>query len=462
MSPLFTCCALVLLKVHLSQALAKHYDDARHTHTHTSSQKQITEHDASNDAWAETTAWMISNGATVTPNIHGAPTQHAGNSVRGVVTTADLPKGNFLEIPSSLWINIDTFPNFRDVRLDQQECTSLSKDNQKQLKVSVGLASESRDTSKFAPYLSNLPTLEDYKAFHPRLADTELLAEFAGLPLVDNIKVMQTVDAQIQRCFKAWRKQKDSPVSDLTWDQVKLALQQFRTRCYGTNGGGSSLIPASDLMNTGSSANLNTEWGSGNSTHFVVATAKPLSHGTELMDSYCPTCDNTNFVLIWGIFLEDNAVQAANKDKAAPDSFCPAIRAKVEEALDTSPSHMAEVETNKWRAPRCKAATMNRPQGPLRCSLARLAWQTCSETPVQSMYRGDAAYDGDGGHKDAEAILSHSEVKGSWAALSDEELVKYLDLSARHRVHPRLTGQQIRKSPVATVQITADGYVRPT
>lgn len=90
-----------------------------------------------------------------------------------------------------------------------------------------------------------------------------------------------------------------------------------------------------------------------------------------------------------------------------------------------------QCEIRRWKAPRCKPeAVMNSDQGPIRCNLARLAWEYCSST---------------WGHKEAPSDRPPSvasslleEHTGHSPAFSFAELAKMYDRSARHSLHPDL------------------------
>merc|ERR1719158_2791078 len=99
---------------------------------------------------------------------------------------------------------------------------------------------------------------------------------------------------------------------------------------------------------------------------------------------------------IWGVFLEDNTVRIPEDDlkemqcitkkavsavalqggAAAPKQQpAPTIRETAMAALD--PDNLRDAVGKAWAAPRCRNDTVLGLQGPLRCSLARLAWEYC-------------------------------------------------------------------------------------
>lgn len=93
-----------------------------------------------------------------------------------------------------------------------------------------------------------------------------------------------------------------------------------------------------------------------------------------------------------------------------------------------------ECESNRLLAPRCKESS-ELPKGmrqiPLRCSLARLAWEYCSEE-----WGFDLQHDLSEERQDAPSLLEVGIEKSG--AKSSAELASLYDQSARHALHPRL------------------------
>merc|ERR1712232_995346 len=256
------------------------------------------------------------------------------------------------------------------------------------------------------------------------MGNSSLLRDFAGLHLSSRIQQMQTQDATMEACFKEWHKQPHSKVSHLTWDEVFTALIRWRTRCYGV-GGGTALIPGSDLLNT--APDLNTGWKPPQKDGpFIVTVTRNVSVGTELYDSYCPSCDNLVFMSLWGIYVENNHhasnVWQKKSDCRSSTSSGGTMREVVEAALFVGSEDISLMLAQGWKAPRCKQSTLRQPQGPLRCSMARLAWESCAkEWEDHDLNR-------------KQTFLENRQQ----SELSAESFLDYISRSAIRSVHPGL------------------------
>ena len=80
-------------------------------------------------------------------------------------------------------------------------------------------------------------------------------------------------------------------------------------------------------------------------------------------------CDNQQMLESWGVYLEDNT----NRMTAAERGSCTEHLRSV--TLATLES--AVVLERSWTAPRCRTEVVALRHGPLRCSLARLAYEVC-------------------------------------------------------------------------------------
>eukprot|EP00746_Dinoflagellata_sp_MGD_P011119 gnl/MRDRNA2_/MRDRNA2_123224_c0_seq1.p1 gnl/MRDRNA2_/MRDRNA2_123224_c0~~gnl/MRDRNA2_/MRDRNA2_123224_c0_seq1.p1 ORF type:complete len:462 (-),score=65.60 gnl/MRDRNA2_/MRDRNA2_123224_c0_seq1:22-1407(-) len=342
--------------------------------------------------WLQLKEWVISNKGTVHPSLKSNMTYHRGFPVRGIITTESHWSWTpVLTVPRSLWIEPTSFPETRDVSLPAV-CTRMhSPSDGDSLRFAAGLALENKKGSEsfYYPWLRSLPSFADFHSFFPRLMEPTVQRDFAALPLTAAMWKAQQQDAAIQDCFQAWQKEPSSPVSSLTWDDISAMLCNYRTRSLDAGGSG-FMIPAMDLMNTENSNNVNTQWSFALEDFTLSTEMAGLESGAELTEEYCPGCSNFLMMAIWGIFLEDNL----NDLDEADTSFChggsnfqgvsnttsnkssamqPSLRYVAEEMLDI-PHH----QDSKWRAPRCRAEkVMASEQGPLRCSLARLAWEQC-------------------------------------------------------------------------------------
>merc|ERR1719311_1197284 len=126
---------------------------------------------------------------------------------------------------------------------------------------------------------------------------------------------------------------------------------------------------------------------------------------------------------VWGIYLEDNTQKVADATRAD----CRQLRRATEDALDLGAPGCAAsgCGTGEARltAPRCRAATSKSPeQGPLRCSLARLAWESCS-----------ASWDHEPAAKGAPLVQEDARERPGAS-----DMVRLIERSAIHGVDPSL------------------------
>lgn len=178
------------------------------------------------------TSWMRGFPAAmavfIAPSLAGRFTPHGGVSIRGVVTTEDLPAGRLImSIPTSLWVTAENLRRHwaeevyaAEASIDElPSCLALAtamgdearaerRDAYSRLQDAVALALEPRSNASFlAPYLDALPSLEDYRSFHPALASEEVRAEWAALPLFRAVDVSRELDEECARCFGEWAAQ---------------------------------------------------------------------------------------------------------------------------------------------------------------------------------------------------------------------------------------------------------------
>lgn len=346
-------------------------------------------HTVSRDAWAETVAWMVQNGAKVNNHLRANVTFHGGLSVRGVVSTAKLDApATLLHIPRKLWVTLDQFPKLRNASMPEIKQCQMESALFDQVKLALAVASEARkgDSSFWAPYLRILPELQDFEAFHAGFAEHSLLADFRALPAAETAYHMQIADNQTRKCVEAWQRSGEHPeeLSWLTWNNVRLALAWVRTRTCSVDEGKIAMVPGFDMLNTAPTTSLNTIWWAGKEG-FELQTIKSVAQSTELIDPYCATCDNNVLVGNWGVYLEDNIneIKSSNQIDCAARVFGSTQNSgKTFLEVTKSALQLDEVGSEaakNWRAPRCKAATLSSShQGLLRCSFARLAWEYCA------------------------------------------------------------------------------------
>lgn len=163
--------------------------------------------------------------------------------------------------------------------------------------------------------------------------------------------------------------------------------------------------------------------------------------GEELTEEYCSHCSNVEMMAVWGIFLEDNV----NAIQKTDTSFCHSTsNSESESNLTRSQSSvslrkvteamldMKSTTNSNWRAPRCQAeAVVTSEQGPLRCSMARLAWEHCHA---------------EWNRPDAVNVVQRNLRGKSNANQIDEDFVTLISQSFIGAVHPKLLHGNTTKS----------------
>eukprot|EP00929_Paragymnodinium_shiwhaense_P015019 TRINITY_DN123020_c0_g1_i1.p1 TRINITY_DN123020_c0_g1~~TRINITY_DN123020_c0_g1_i1.p1 ORF type:complete len:603 (+),score=173.38 TRINITY_DN123020_c0_g1_i1:117-1925(+) len=335
------------------------------------------------DVWKAATGFMKTKGvSSFTDGLKQEMTYHSGNTVRGIVAAEDLPKEKeLLRIPKKLWLTLDNFPDIRDAPL---ECGP--EDGQKELRMVTAIAREQvkGQASDWYGYLNTLPSKDDFTSFYPKWMKEDVMKEFKSLMMVKQVKLLQQEDGKIQTCWDKWKSKTTlHGFSDVAWDDVLLAKARWSTRNHNISGSlgnySHALLPAADLMNTGPLKSLNTVWGfwdldgDGEEDAYILTTKNAVRSGEELYESYCPKCTNHNMLLSWGVYVEDNAVDEVGETVG-----------NCESAMKAADKYLnKENWPLKTRAPRCKKEVKDAQQGPLRCSLSRLVWETCKLQDVQ-------------------------------------------------------------------------------
>jgi len=338
------------------------------------------------DAWSYVTQWMRLNGAEVNPHLAGNATFHGGNTIRGVVSTAGLVKDEVLAaVPRKLWIETAHFPAIDKADINALDaCGShMSVGTRDRIKLAAAIAVEEKKgaVSFFYPYLSTLPTLADFRTFHPGFAGDVLMKDFGSLPTVSFAVRQQARDREVFWCFDSWKHSPESPAAHVDWLDFELALFQVRTRAYHV-GEKPALIPGTDLLNTASDTALNTDW-QANDDFFFLSAPSPVAAHVEVYESYCRDCSNSALLDLWGVYEEDNVYGVHEGDvdcDAWTSGHRRSLRDVVEDTVNTTESGLAFARTHVLTAPRCRSGAPNsQEQGPLRCSLSRLAFEYCAQ-----------------------------------------------------------------------------------
>jgi len=337
------------------------------------------------DEFEAAAAYVNQNGGLVHSGLKANLTSHGGATIRGVVTKRPVLRDDLLiRVPRSLWILLENFPEFASVELPPS-CNGTTPVDPDTIKLVGALAAESAlgNRSSRYEYLRTLPHLDGFKMFHPRYVEGSVRHDFAALPIVPQAVGLQQIDTALKVCFEDWRHAPRSLVADISWNHMEAAYAQFRTRRVGIDGSIGAMIPAMDMFNTDRSTHVNTKWHVSKDAFTQRVGASTLYTGIELSDNYCSTCDNHLMLIIWGVYMEDNPNELVEEvDCSANAGTASSLREASQSVLDLSYEGRALATANGWKAPRCRSgeAVTHRgvAQGPLRCSLARLAWEYCA------------------------------------------------------------------------------------
>eukprot|EP00277_Geminigera_cryophila_P011093 CAMPEP_0179439408 /NCGR_PEP_ID=MMETSP0799-20121207/23043_1 /TAXON_ID=46947 /ORGANISM="Geminigera cryophila, Strain CCMP2564" /LENGTH=276 /DNA_ID=CAMNT_0021221799 /DNA_START=85 /DNA_END=911 /DNA_ORIENTATION=+ len=169
------------------------------------------------------------------------------------------------------------------------------------------------NTSEWFPYLSELPTYQEYTTFHPMAASQSEIARFQALPTVQRVRAKKE---EIKRVFhflgvdKKWE-----------WEAFWYAYITYISRAYGitikahdgTEMWMAAIGPFADLANTISpQSTINSKWQySQTLQEFQVITTEAVAAGHELYESYQISSikDNSFLAYMFGFTLANNRKQ---------------------------------------------------------------------------------------------------------------------------------------------------------
>jgi len=157
-------------------------------------------------------------------------------------------------------------------------------------------------------------------------------------------------------------------LSEIDWDtDMQLALASWQSREYGSLRTKYNRMVPPDFANCTYADGVNMEYFCDDSDTWSFRTTREVKAGEELFENYCGR-DNEKNMESFGVYLEDNPIKPVTLDESA----CQALQPMIQKSLDASSAGTTA------RAPKCKATTLSDPdQGPLRCNLARLAYEQC-------------------------------------------------------------------------------------
>jgi hypothetical protein len=343
-----------------------------------------------NADWNAMKAWLTSEGAFIHDGIEGGKMMpHGGYEIRSMVATTAFPDvTTLLTIPRDVAIETRNHPEIHNAPLkDLRGCKMLEETYVEEVRLAgiIAIETQKGSQSKYSMYLQQLPSLADYQSFHPRFMEATLREEFAELPVVRGAKEQQARDVKFKQCFQDWKDMSGSPVAMLSWQELLLGLTHLQNRMISAQGSW-FMIPGMDLVNT-DPRRVNTQWqlvhlGAEKGEHFALS-GYAIEPGQEVFVDYCSDCDNQDMLLKWGVYLEDNPNEleyehASVHCAAKPEGNSTGVLSfrEVTESL----LNMKDLDNAReagWRSPRCDSQKLGAAQSGLRCSMARLAFESC-------------------------------------------------------------------------------------
>jgi len=216
---------------------------------------------------------------------------HSNREVRGVASAADTEAGEVvLGIPE-----------------DRLLCAATN------INLTLDVISLARESgSVFSAYLDSLPTLEDYKHWHPFYAPPELLERFEILPAVGHINAHLKAMNESYVLFGI--------PAGADWDTWQWAQHVVLTRNFGVEGR-HCLVPGADLLN--SAQIFNVLWNnklqnrSDGKRYFEMKAIGRISRGEEMVTTYGLHRDNQQLFWQYGFFMEHNGHLITSLDPGA-------------------------------------------------------------------------------------------------------------------------------------------------
>jgi len=327
--------------------------------------------------------WMEQHGANISKRITVNSFQHGGISIRGLASSTDISENDTLiQVPKRLWIRMGNYPEIKSADLSRiPACQELGESFREVLLKSAALALETKkgEASFYSPFLAYLPTLDEYRSFLPDMASDSIMREFRTFHFVRHKLGTWRFELKTMKlCFEAWKRKPTAPVglSALDWaTDMELARARLQTRGYNGEELGLVMVPLVDLAN----ARVGTEnarW-SFEDDVFTVKSSCGIRAGSEVYEVYAKEDDNAELVYSWGMYFETNPTQQS------PDSFnedsCIKDGGHLRELVLSILEDPEPIKHANLLAPRCKVDKLqSHHQGQIRCSLARLSYETCS------------------------------------------------------------------------------------
>jgi hypothetical protein len=253
-----------------------------------------------------------------------------------------------------------------------------------------------------------------------------LQEDFRSLPVVEFARRTQADEGRIKACFAQWKNEPRSSVKDVNWEEIEGGLSHLRNRGFIVENY-PLMIPVVDLINTEQSELVNADVHFNMDVVSLVVSSTWLGSDQELLYGYCQTCNNDVMLSQWGVYLESNANSLPSDHEVECTPSATNTSSKHSESLQAVASSVLDLQQyQEGKVPRCKADTFKSEQGPLRCSLARLAWEYCGHSWMQKpgALNGTSWYetpDPDGIFLKAKKIKSSKAV--DWASMVDAKFI---------------------------------------
>jgi len=230
--------------------------------------------------------------------------------------------------------------------------------------------------SDFVAYFDLLPSRAEQEESDLFFAGESILEDFAMLPVVNFWRRIQKEQYQeLESCFHILRGLLEGV--EVEWKDVEGLLRIHGSRHFNAKPADVEfLAPAADMVNTGRPEQLNlspalimTSPDAPQATLRLTA-SRFIAPGEELITSYFDSLDNEDVLFRWNMYLEGNPEILDASDEPCFDE---------QGTWRSATLSMLEPVTQELPVPRCKAASLSSFQGPLRCSLARLAFELCGQ-----------------------------------------------------------------------------------
>jgi len=263
--------------------------------------------------------WVRRHGGVGLDSIEVRTFRKGGQEVRGIAATRDLPvqvdpaSGTtyarpLFSIPKAVILHAEHPTVLSSPFGEEEGLTAYSR-------VLGFLAVERRlilggGQSFWAPYIRTLPTPRDFAQFHPLYAGKDFLDQFAGLPVVENIK----------RLLREWkmgweddRRQWTSlanraGIDDFDFKDVLWASTVLLSRRYRADWTRPALVPVSDLVNCDLRPNVWYRSGrlDGDPPSWRVEAIQSLRKGDEIVENYQRDAANSVYFSLYGFLFPDN------------------------------------------------------------------------------------------------------------------------------------------------------------